>query len=223
MALPTADQQLQPYLQYVSSAYQAAKRSIPHTLLFSHKMRCSSSPFFLFLAKCCSFYYYFQYCFFIFFFQAFESSGSAAMLSHAMLHFEAAVWHSPVHNNRDAFEVPLPVLSSLVPFAHDIPSKFLPFCCLAYDVNFGLLPFYGNFMVTSYSIYGAFSRKFSRIFRLLCYSSWISQYCGKKKPHTEFLPHAAVYCTGQAGFVSYFSSVQNDLTLLRTGHLSVGI
>ena len=48
MALPTADQQLQPYLQYVSSAYQAAKRSIPHTLLFSHKMRCSSSPFFYF-------------------------------------------------------------------------------------------------------------------------------------------------------------------------------
>ena len=45
----------------------------------------------------------------------------------------------------------------------------------------------------------------------------------QKKPHTEFLPHAAVYCTGQAGFVSYFSSVQNDLTLLRTGHLSVGI
>ena len=78
MALPTADQQLQPYLQYVSSAYQAAKRSIPHTLLFSHKMRCSSSPFFLFLAKCCSFYYYFQYCFFIFFFQASESSGLAA-------------------------------------------------------------------------------------------------------------------------------------------------
>ena len=171
MALPTADQQLQPYLQYVSSAYQAAKRSTPHTLLFSHKMRCSSSPFFLFLAKCCSFYYYFQYCFFIFFFQAFESSGSAAKLSHAMLHFEAAVWHSPVHNNQDAFEVLLPVLSSLVPFAHDIPSKFLPFCCLAYDVNFGLLPFYGNFMVTSYSIYGVFSRKFSRIFRLLCYSS----------------------------------------------------
>lgn len=181
MALPTADQQLQPYLQYVSSAYQAAKRSTPHTLLFSHKMRCSSSPFFLFLAKCCSFYYYFQYCFFIFFFQAFESSGSAAKLSHAMLHFEAAVWHSPVHNNRDAFEVLLPVLSSLVPFAHDIPSKFLPFCCLAYDVNFGLLPFYGNFMVTSYSIYGVFSRKFSRIFRLLCYSSWISQYSSKAR------------------------------------------
>ena len=69
MALPTADQQLQPYLQYVSSAYQAAKRSIPHTLLFSHKMRCSSSPFFLFLAKCCSFYYYFQYCFLFFSFK----------------------------------------------------------------------------------------------------------------------------------------------------------
>ena len=181
MALPTADQQLQPYLQYVSSAYQASKRSTPHTLLFSHKMRCSSSPFFLFLAKCCSFYYYFQYYFFIFFFQAFESSELAAKLSHAMLHFEAAVWHSPVHNNQDAFEVPLPVLSSLVPFAHDIPSKFLPFCCLAYDVNFGLLPFYGNFMVTSYSIYGVFSRKFSRIFRLLCYSSWISQYSSKAR------------------------------------------
>ena len=127
--------------------------------------------FFLFLAKCCSFYYYFQYCFFIFFFQASESSGLAATQSHAMPHFEAAVWHSPVHNNQDVFEVRLPALSSLVLFAHDIPSKFLPFCCLAYYVNFGLLPFYGNFMVTSYSIYGAFSRKFSRIFRLLCYSS----------------------------------------------------
>ena len=165
----------------------------------------------------------FSVLFFIFFFQASESSGLAATQSHAMPHFEAAVWHSPVHNNQDAFEVRLPALSSLVLFAQDIPSKFLPFCCLAYYVNFGLLPFYGNFMVTSYSIYGAFSRKFSLIFRLLCYSSWISQYCGKKKPHTEFLPHAAVYCTGQAGFVSYFSSVQNDLTLLRTGHLSVGI
>ena len=165
----------------------------------------------------------FSVLFFIFFFQASESSGLAATQSHAMPHFEAAVWHSPVHNNQDAFEVRLPALSSLVLFAHDIPSKFLPFCCLAYYVNFGLLPFYGNFMVTSYSIYGVFSRKSSRIFRLLCYSSWISQYCGKKKPHTEFLPHAAVYCTGQAGFVSYFSSVQNDLTLLRTGHLSVGI
>lgn len=107
----------------------------------------------------------------IFFFQASESSGLAATQSHAMPHFEAAVWHSPVHNNQDVFEVRLPVLSSLVLFAHDIPSKFLPFCCLAYYVNFGLLPFYGNFMVTSYSIYGAFSRKFSRIFRLLCYSS----------------------------------------------------
>ena len=65
----------------------------------------------------------FSVLFFIFFFQASESSGLAATQSHAMPHFEAAVWHSPVHNNQDVFEVRLPVLSSLVLFAHDIPSN----------------------------------------------------------------------------------------------------
>lgn len=124
----------------------------------------------------------FSVLFFIFFFQASESSGLAATQSHAMPHFEAAVWHSPVHNNQDVFEVRLPALSSLVLFAHDIPSKFLPFCCLAYYVNFGFLPLYGNFMVTSYSIYSVFSRKFSRIFRLL-QTKTASVNCNKKATH----------------------------------------
>lgn len=118
----------------------------------------------------------------IFFFQASESSGLAAMQSHAMLHFGAAAGHSPVHNNLNVSAVLLPALSSLVPFAPDIPSKFLPFFCLAYTVNLGLLPLYGNFMVTSYSIYSVFSRKFSRIFRLL-QTKIASVNCNKKATH----------------------------------------
>ena len=70
---------------------------------------------------------------FYFFFQASESSGLAATQSRAMPHFEAAVWHSPVHNNQDVFEVRLPALSSLVLFLlmiYHLSSSFLLPCLL---------------------------------------------------------------------------------------------
>ena len=126
--------------------------------------------FFYFSQNVAVFTIIFSIVFLFFSFQASESSGLAATQSHAMPHFEAAVWHSPVHNNQDVFEVRLPALSILF-FLLMIYHLSSSFCCLALLCQFWSPAILWNFMVTSYSIYGAFSRKFSRIFRLLCYSS----------------------------------------------------
>ena len=140
MALPTADRQL----CHIFYMYTRSTRllNIVHLIHFYFLTKWA--------VRLVLFFYFSQNVAvsLIFFLQVYVFDESTAMLSRVMPHFEAAIWHFPADSSLSAFEALPPVPSSFVPVLYFAPYYPLPF------------------FFPSYSIYGVFSRKFPRIFRL---------------------------------------------------------